>query len=668
MKRFKIKENMAVDIKIMLGIILLLSLILIYYEWIIGILALTLSSAIIFFNLKAQKRRSRQMIQRLENLSFSIDLATKSAILTVPMPVVVTQKDGTIIWYNKYFNEIIKDKEIVGSSLEEILPQLDLNLLQQEERGLEPVKINDKIYTITCSPVDIDKELDESRRILVLYWKDITDKTVFEEKYKKGQLVLAHIYVDNYDEVLSNTDEADRPMVVAEIEGRLGKWAMSLNAGLQKYERDKFLMIMDTEILEMLEAKKFDILDNIREIDMGNQMNPTLSIGVGAEASSPLQSSNYAKTALDMALGRGGDQVVVKKGSKLYFYGGKTKAVERRTKVKSRVIAGVLRELMEQSRDVYIMSHELPDLDSMGSALGIYRCARYIDVEAYIVLDESNPSIHYLMKEIEKREEYENLFISPREAVSRVDPTSSLLIVVDTHRPSFTIAPELIDIAERIVVIDHHRRSAESIENAILTYLEPYASSASELVSEIVQYFDEKLKLNPLEADALLSGITMDTKSFTFKTGVRTFEAASYLKRSGADPTSARQFFRDDIETYIARAETVKNAFIIRDSIAVSQCPPGVKNSSLIAAQAADNLLTIRGISASFVLAQVDDGVIISGRSLGNINVQLILEKLGGGGHMTIAGAQLDDITIEEARERVINAVEEYLSEEGESK
>ena len=668
MKRFKLKGNMDTEIKIMLGTILVLALFLIYYEWIIGILALIVCCGIIYYNFKVQKNRNRKITQHLENLSFSIDLATKSAILTVPMPVVVTQRDGTIIWYNKFLGQILEDKEVVGKNLNQYLPQLDFNQSQEEESRFEPISFNDRIYSITCSPVEIDRELDESKKILIFYWKDITDKTVFEEKFKKGQLVLAHIYVDNYDEVLSNTDEPNRPMVVAEIEGRLSKWAMNLNAGLQKYERDKFLMIMDSEILDKIEAQKFDILDSVREIDMGNQITPTLSIGVGAEANSPLQSSSYAKTALDMALGRGGDQVVVKKGSKLSFYGGKTKAVERRTKVKSRVIAGVLRELMEQSRNVFIMSHELPDLDSIGSALGLYRCARYIDVDAYIVLEESNPSIHYLMEEIEKREEYNNLFISSKEAMARLDPSSSLLIVVDTHRPSFTIAPELIETAERIVVIDHHRRSAESIETATLTYLEPYASSASELVSEIVQYFDEKLKLKPLEADALLAGITMDTKSFTFKTGVRTFEAASYLKRSGADPTSARQYFRDDIETYMARAETVKNAYIIEDGIAASECPPGVKNPSLIAAQAADTLLTIRGINASFVLAQVDGGVIISGRSLGGINVQLILEKLGGGGHMTIAGAQLEDITMEEARERVIKAVEEYLSEEGESK
>ncbi len=615
----------------------------------------------------AGRRRDTRSFQYKESFSFNINPAIEKAILTVPMPIVISSLDGTILWYNKHFGQIMGGKGIPGRNLVQYIPQFDPNQLAHGGLNYENIRINDRIYSITCSPVKIGDEDLDSRIILLFYWKDITDQTAVEEKFRKRQLVLAYVYVDNFDEVLANTEEAQRPMMIAEIEGRLGKWAMNLNAGWQKYERDRFLMIMDSEMLDELEANKFGILDDIREIDIGNHINPTLSIGVGVGGDNPFQSADYAKTALDMALGRGGDQVVVKRGTKLYFYGGKTKAVEKRTKVKSRVIAGVLRELMEQSNGVYIMSHELPDLDSIGSALGLYRCARFIGKEAHIVLKESNPSIYYLMMELQKSEEHQNLFVSPQEALARLD-ANSLLIVVDTHRPSFTEAPELLSEAERVVVIDHHRRSAESIENAILAYLEPYASSTSELVSEIVQYFDEKLRLNTLEADALLAGITMDTKSFTFKTGVRTFEAASYLKRAGADPTSARQFFKDDIETYIARAETVKNASILVPGIATSECPKGVKNPSLIAAQAADNLLTIRGINASFVLAQVEGGVIISGRSLGNINVQLILEKLGGGGHMTIAGAQLENITMEEAKSRVISAVEEYLKEEGESK
>ena len=621
----------------------------------------------LYYKIRARNRQDKEMMKYREDPSLTLDLTTKETILTVPIPMVVTELDGTIIWYNPPFNQLIKEGELIGNNLGKYLEDLGFNFLSIVQSKSQEVKFNDKVYSVTCSPIQMKGDIGQSKTVFIFYWQDSTAQKGMEEKYRKDQLVLAYVYVDNYDEVLANTDGTDRPMVIAEIEGRLGKWAMSLNAGWQKYERGKFLMIMDSDILDILESKKFDILDHVREIDMGNQMTPTLSIGVGVEANTPARSANYAHTALDMALGRGGDQAVVKRGSKLYFYGGKTKAVERRTKVKSRVIAGVLRELMEQSRDVFIMSHELPDLDSIGSALGLYRCAKHIDKEAHIILKESNPSVQYLVEEIIKREEYQDLFISPKEAIDGLD-SNSLLIVVDTHRPSFTEVPELLNLIEKVVVIDHHRRSAESIENSILTYLEPYASSTSELVAEIVQYFDEKLRLKPLEADALLAGITMDTKSFTFKTGVRTFEAASYLKRAGADPTSARQFFKDDIETYIARSETVKQARILAPGIATSQCPPGVKNPSLIAAQAADSLLTIRGIHASFVLAQVGDGVIISGRSLGNINVQLILEKLGGGGHLTIAGAQLENISMEEAKSRITNAVEEYLSEEGESK
>ncbi len=614
-----------------------------------------------------KKRDDRDEIQRQRSLSFNMDLVTRDIIQTVPIPVVVTNEDGVILWCNSDFVKIINDKDLVGINLASYLPQLDPKPLLREEGKFEHIKLNDRVYSITSSPVQVNKVIDGSKAILLFYWKDITDQRDVEEKYRKGQLVLAYVCVDNYDEVLANTEESHRPMLIAEIEGRLGKWAMGLNAGLQKYDHDKFLMVADSEILDKLEANKFSILDEIREIDISNQMSPTLSIGVGVGGDSPFNNVDYARTALDMALGRGGDQAVVKRGSKLHFYGGKTKAVEKRTKVKSRVIAGVLRELMDQSQDIFIMSHELPDLDSIGSALGIYRCARHIDRQAYIVHQGSNPSIRYLLKELGKREEYENLFISPKDALAKIDG-QPLLIVVDTHRPSFTEVPELLDIAERVVVIDHHRRSTEAIENPILAYLEPYASSTSELVTEIVQYFDERLRLDPLEADALLAGITMDTKSFTFKTGVRTFEAASYLKRAGADPTTARQFFKDDIETYIAIADTVKKARRLVPGIATSECPTGVKNPYIIAAQAADSLLTIRGINASFVLAEVDNGVIVSGRSLGSINVQLILEKLGGGGHMTIAGAQLEGITMDEGRKRVIEAVEEYLNEEGESK
>jgi len=416
--------------------------------------------------------------------------------------------------------------------------------------------------------------------------------------------------------------------------------------------------------VEHVEKGKFQILDMGAEIDVGNQIPITLSIGIGADGDTPSQCNAYARSAMDLALGRGGDQAVVKRGDKLLFYGGKTRAVEKRSKVKSRVIANALRQLMWQSSEVVIMSHEVPDLDSIGSALGIYRCARHIGRDAYIVEGANSSSVAHLMEQLLVKPEYRDAFISGGQALEMLD-RRSLLVIVDTHRPSFAEVPELIEVADKVVVIDHHRRSAESVQNPILSYLEPYASSASELVTEIVQYFDEQVKLDSLEANALLAGITMDTKSFTFKTGVRTFEAASYLRRKGADPTSIRLFLQDDMEAYIARAETVRSAVLIGPGIVMSECPEGTPNAPLIAAQAADTLLTIQGINTSFVLSERSDHILISGRSLGDINVQIVLEKLGGGGHLTIAGAQLEGIDMEEAKGRLEDALEEYL-EEGE--
>jgi c-di-AMP phosphodiesterase-like protein len=419
-------------------------------------------------------------------------------------------------------------------------------------------------------------------------------------------------------------------------------------------------MIAKNRIMAGLRQKKFELLDQVRDIKAGNTIPVTLSIGVGYDAETPALINSSALSAMELALGRGGDQAVVKQGTKLYFYGGRSQGVEKRTKVKSRVIANALRELMEQSDKVLIMSHEDPDLDSIGSALGIYRCARFIGKNARIVLDKSNASVDSLIKRLEAEEIYEGLFIRRDDALDRIDK-DTLLVVVDTHRPSFTEAPELLERAERIVVFDHHRRGAESIENATLTYLEPFASSASELITEIVQYFDDRIRLEPLEADALLAGITMDTKNFIFKTGVRTFEAASYLRRAGADPTAVRQLFQDDMETFSSRAETISNARLIFPGVAISQCPPDTKHPQLIAAQAADTLLNIKGIHSSVVLCSTSEGVMISGRSLGNLNMQVILEKLGGGGHLTMAGAQLHNITMEEAEKMVIQAIEEYL-------
>ena len=490
---------------------------------------------------------------------------------------------------------------------------------------------------------------------------------MLKERYNNEKLVVCVAQVDNYDEVKNNTEEVNRPIVLAEIDKKINRFVLEIEGFVRKYENDKYLIIFENKYLLELEKRKFDILDSIREIDLGNKIPITLSMGVGVNGKDPSQSYEYSRAAIDIALGRGGDQVVVKKIDNLNFYGGKTKAVEKRNKVRSRVISHALRQLIDQSENVFIMGHKNGDMDSFGASIGILRAVRNRNKMGYIVLRGSNPSIKNVYNRVKKEQpDIINSIITPEEAENLADK-SSLLVVVDNHKPSFTEAPELLDIIDKVVVIDHHRRAAEFIEDPILTYLESYASSTCELVTEILYYMSDKMELTNLEADALLAGISVDTKNFTFQTGVRTFEAASILKRAGADTTAVRQLFRDDYKTFILKAEVVKAAHITHDAIAISRFPVDMEDSILIAAQAANELLSINEVYASFVLTLSEGKVHVSGRSLGDISVQLILEKMGGGGHLTSAGTQLDNVTIDEGEEILVKAIDEYLRE-GEEK
>jgi len=648
---------------IYLAVILVLSLIVWYFNWAIGLAAFLLFVYLVYYNWKVTRIRRIEWTRYLENLSENIDWSTKNAVFSVPMPFVVVELDGTINWYNPRFGQLFEGESLFGKNIKNYIPKLDLYaLLKSKEEDCIQIELNGRKYRLFYTPLGINGYKDSRRVIIFMYLQDITEEALLKAKYHDERLVVMLVQIDNYDEVMSNTDEAKRPVVLAEIEAALSQWAISLNAGWKKFDRDKFVVFAEAKALKALEDDKFPILDAVRSISAGNRIPVTLSIGVGADGKNPLELSHYAQSALDLALGRGGDQAVVKRGTKLFFYGGKSKEVEKRTKVKSRVIANALKELMSQSWGVFIMGHEAADLDCLGAALGIYRCARHVGKQAYIVMNRPNPSIRPLISRLLEDEEYRDAFITADEALTRVD-RQAVLVVVDVHRPAFMEEQRLLGAVDKVVVVDHHRRSAEAVENATLVYLEPYASSTSELVTEIVQYFDEKVELKPVEADALLAGITVDTKNFIFKTGVRTFEAASYLRRAGADPAAVRHLFQDDLDTFLSRAEVVKNAQIIAPGVALAYCPPNIKNGSLIAAQAADSLLTIKGIHTSFVLYPSGDGVMISGRSLGNINVQMVLEKLGGGGHLTVAGAQLGRMSLDEARQKVIKALKDYLEE-----
>lgn len=468
------------------------------------------------------------------------------------------------------------------------------------------------------------------------------------------------IEVDNLDEVIKTMLEDKRPLLIAEIERAVNGFGQNMNAMLKKYSSNKYVLTIQDKYIQKEMDKKFDILDTVREIDEGNQMSVTLSIGVGRGGETPLDNYNLALSAKELALGRGGDQVVVKSKDKLSFYGGKTKEVEKRTKVRARVIAQALSDLIKESSKIYIMGHKNIDIDCMGAAVGINSVVRMLGKECSIIIDSQSSGIKHILRWFREDSDYDNIFINYDEANNVIDE-DALLILVDVHNKGYVQSMDLVSSFNRLVIIDHHRKAKDFIEGALISYIEPYASSTSELVTEMIQYMTENPRLKPIEAEALLAGICIDTKNFYFKTGVRTFEAAAFLRKLGADTVNIKKVFGDDLDTYIKRSEIMKSAKIIND-IAIAICPPGMADN-VLAAQAADELLNITGIQASFVLVKIEEDIIISGRSLNKVNVQLILESLGGGGHMNMAGAKLEHTTYEEAEERLREAIDKYLRE-----
>ena len=491
------------------------------------------------------------------------------------------------------------------------------------------------------------------------------DNTAYQnlkDKYTDEFAIVAKVEVDNFDEAISSAPSEIRPLLIAEIDSTISQYFEEYDALVRKSDEDLYLVVMNFKSLRAIKEKRFDILDDLRDLNKGNSIPITLSIGVSSFGLNFKDAYIESDSSLDLALGRGGDQAVVKVDDNYEFFGGKSKAMEKRNKVKARVIGEALKQLIDRSENVYIMGHKNPDMDAIGAAIGCLRATLNRNKEGFIVLEKSNPSIDNLidrMKE-EEAETYEKL-ISRETALSNIKH-SSLLIIVDNHKPSFTECPDLLEKTNQIVVIDHHRRGKEFVDNPVLQYVEPYASSTCELITEMLTYMSNDLNLTHFEADALMSGIVVDTKNFSFQTGVRTFEAASILKRAGANMLKVKALFQDDLDTMVYRAEVIHNTKMIHDNIAVSRFDKESNNSVLVAAQAADALLDINGIDASFVLTINDGKVHISGRSRGEVvSVQLILEKIGGGGHLNMAGAQLDTTDLDEAEKILINAIDEYL-------
>jgi len=618
---------------------------------------------LVYYNYRSNYVRRKDITRYIENLTFNIDRATKDTLLNFPMPLVVLEVDGTIIWYNSSSKEIFGGIELLEKTIHSFVEELNPNNIRSEQNNFsKEIIIENRNYNVLGNFVKVDRRIDSDEFILLLYFIDNTELVDIKKKYNEEKATIGLIVIDNYDELLQSTEDAKRPQTLAEIDTKVNQWMKNSGGIVKKYERDRYLVIFEYRHLKEFEEKRFDILDSVKEISFENTIPVTLSIGFGLNGNSLWENFKYASASIDIALGRGGDQVVIKDGKDFAFYGGKSREHEKRTRVKARVIAYALRELIEQASNVMIMGHHNCDIDCLGAAMGIYRVAKNRGKEAYIVLNSSNPTIEKFVSKIEKSNEYENIFIATIDALDKVNK-KTLLIIVDTHRAQYTEAPDLIRYTDQIVVIDHHRRGADYLQEAVLTYHETYASSTCELVTEILQYVEEKIKLTTLETEALYAGIVVDTKNFTFKTGVRTFEAAAFLRRNGVDTVSVKQLFQNDIETYINVSETVKNAEFIIESIAVSVFSQSSKNSTLITAKAADQLVNLAGITAAFVISNVNGGIAISGRSSGDVNVQMILEKLGGGGHMTVAGAQLQSVSVEEAKEKLKNAVLEYMEE-----
>lgn len=656
------KINMP-EINIYILIIGIMSLALLFYNLYIGCLFFFGFIYIVFHNWRIANFRKREWNRYIQNLSLDMDETTKKAIMNLPIPLCILEFDGNISWYNNKFYEMTGSSDLLGENIDNIIKNLNLRKVLNENKEMyTDVNYNDREYTVIYNVIK-NEQNKQVKYLMMLYWMDKTEYLSLSKKYEEEKNIIMLIQVDGYDEVLKSTNEEKRSLISVDLERILSGLETSLHAAVKRTSKDKYIVITNKIGLSKLQENKFTILDVVRDIDYGNTLPVTISIGVGRDGESIYENFRLATGALDLALGRGGDQAIVKTKDKFEFYGGKSKAVEKTTKVKSRLIGHALKELVSQSNTIYIMGHKYPDLDAMGSAVGIYDICKSLKKETHIVLDSVNESIDEFVSRLSKNEYYKDLFISTDEAI-KTCTRDTLVIVVDTHRPSYTECEELLSISKKIAVIDHHRKGVESIQETVLSFHEIYVSSTCEMVTEVVQYLEDDVKINKLTAEGLLAGINLDTKFFAFKTGVRTFEAASYLRKAGADTTEVKKLFRTNVEDFKAKAEIISNTKIIDDRICISYARTHTDNMNVVIAQAADELLTVKKIEASFILGEKDGTIFISARSLGKINVHVLMEKIGGGGHMDIAGAQLEGMSIGEAYTIVHRIIEEYLREE----
>lgn len=631
----------------------------------IGLIAYALIVTFIYVHNKPN------IMSSLISFAFEQGQVQKELLKDLAIPYALIDLDGRILWANPLFYGIIGTDKPSKKSVTQLFPEITKELFPQKNNMTEfDMRYEDGYYRVELRRVVVNDilpeevEVEKEDGLIAMYLFDETELRRYIQENKDQKLVAGLIYIDNYEEALEGVEDVRRPLLTALIDRKINKYMQNIDAIVKKLEKDKFLVVFQQKYLQQLQAAKFALLDEVRAINIGNEIAVTLSIGLGVNAPSYLQAYDAARMAIDLALGRGGDQAVLKDGEQIYYYGGKSQGVEKNTRVKARVKAHALREVLETKDQVIIMGHKMPDVDSLGAAIGIYRLAATMERRAHIVINDVTVSIRPIMNNFIGNNLYpEDLFIDSEQAKNLVDQNTAL-IVVDVNRASYTECEELLNMTKSIVVIDHHRAMSDSIQNAILSYIEPYASSACEMVAEILQYIIDKPKLRPIEADAMYSGILVDTDTFVTKTGVRTFEAASFLKRSGADVTRVRKMFRTEMEVYKQKAAGVENAEIFLDDYAIGILPSeGVDSPTVLAAQIANELLDIDGVKASFMLTQIKDTIYISARSIDEVNVQVIMERMGGGGHATVAGAQLHDCTLEEGKFQLQDVLEKMTVE-----
>ncbi len=613
----------------------------------------------LFFRSSTQKRK-QGILQYINSLTGSVDAASKSTLINSPLPIMVFRPDtGEIIWSNEDFLQLVGVREhLFEIKVEDTVPGMPVAwLLEGKQECPDRVVMNNRRFRVYGSLVRAKDRDGTQNLVATTYWVDTTEYDAMREKFERSRPVVALLNVDNYEELMKVSGEAQRSAIQAQIDEKLTAWAVDTGL-LVKTNRDRYLLLTEEKDYAPLVAEKFSVLDSMREIG-GEGSHPTLSIGVGREADGMAELYKNASLSLEMALSRGGDQAVVRGKLDFEFYGGRTKSPEKRTKVKSRVMANALGELMSDARQVYIMGHSFADMDAVGAAAGLCCAARKLGKHPQVVIDLNHNAAEAVLEKLRSRAEYAGVFLGGSEALLRMQP-GALLIVVDTNRPDFVESPAVLEACNRVAVIDHHRRAASYIENAALNFHEPYASSASELVTELLQYLVEPSDLLPEEGEALLAGIVLDTKHFTMRTGGRTFEAAAFLRRAGADTSAVQRLFQNDLTEMVSRYDIIRQAELYRDDIAVATVTEdGVER--VAAAQAADELLTLKGVQASFVIYRDGESVLMSARSLGDINVQVILETLGGGGNSTTAGGRVEDSDPETVREKLLEAVDDYL-------